>query len=295
MSSADEVLRKLGGKSNVQILPGEYRGLSGLQVTVDFGGGLVPADSAMEGLPVVGDPVWVMTIDGHSPMMLGYTTPKPGNGTVTSATGNTANVSTAIGLIRDVPFPAGLLDETSVDAVVKLFWSEGPFILAVMSEAPAVDPGEGGGGSSGGVQERLISAIQTGSYRSGSGWWQSQVWASDGNLGIWGYGSQIPDTVPATAVPVSIEIWISPVLISGDPPNFGVHGLGGTTGAPEPTFALVTPVPVTGGWVRLPDSFLDALKAGSGFVGVGVAHGGFNKFASRDEDAQSGRLRIRWR
>lgn len=293
MDSAKVLLGKVDEKSNVQILPGTYQGLSGLQVTVSFGDGTVPADSAMEGLPLPGDPVWVMTIDGHRPLMLGPTKPQPGVGVVSSVDGNLTTVATALGDVI-APYPAGLLTPADVGDTVKIMWGEGPFIIAVMSEAPVVEV-PGGGGTGGGLVTREFRAVEAGSWRSGSGWWQPQVWASDNNKGIWGYASQIPDTIPAAAVPESIEIYISAALISGDPPNFGVHGYGGTTGAPEPSYALLTTVPVAPGWVALPLSFANALKAGGGYVGVGVNGGGYSKFNSLSDDPDSGRIRIRYR
>jgi hypothetical protein len=293
-STAKVVLDKVGAKSNVQVLPGTYQGLSGLQVMVSFGDGTVPADSAMEGLPLAGDPVWVMTIDGHSPLMLGPTRPQPGNGIVAAVDGNLATLTTALGDVV-APYPAGLLTPADVGDTVKIMWGEGPFIIAVMSEAPVViDPGAGDS-PGGALVVREFRSVQAGSYRSGSGWWQPQVWASDNNKGIWGYGSQIPDTIPASAAPESIEIYISAAMISGDPPNFGVHGYGGTTGAPDPSYALLTPVAVAPGWISLPLSFANALKAGGGYVGVGVNGGGYSKFNSLSDDPDSGRIRIRYR
>lgn len=294
MDSTKTLLGKIGELSNVEVLPGTYQGLTGLQVMVSFGDGTVPADSAMEGLPSLGDPVWVMTIDGHSPLMLGPTRPQPGNGVVLSVDGNLATVVTALGNVT-APYPAGLLTPADVGDTVKIMWGEGPFIIAIMSEAPVVDTPGAGDSAGGGLVVREFRAVQAGSWRSGSGWWQPQVWASDNNKGIWGYGSQIPDTIPASAVPQSIEIYISAAMISGDPPNFGVHGYGGTSGAPEPSYALLTAVPVSAGWVALPVGFVNALKAGGGYVGVGVNGGGYSKFNSLSDDPDSGRIRIRYR
>jgi hypothetical protein len=288
----DEVKRKLNNVDKVSRLIGTFVSTDGLRAVVDVGGGRIPADFSGY-LPEVNEPVWVLVVNGTY-TILGPTQLRPDRGTILAPpTGNLVQLSTPIGNIT-CPYASGL--SLAIGQVVKLgAWSGGSFVYAIMSTQPAPDtpPGPPDPGIS--DREQVFIATEAGSYRSGSGWWQAQVWASDNNQGIWGYGSKIPDTIPASAIPLSIEIYISANQISGSPPVFALHAYGGTTGAPAPTFIGDTPVAVTPGWVALPTSFINNLKAGGGSYGVGVNHGGYSIFKSLGEDPMSGALRIRWR
>lgn len=288
-NSADATLAAFGGKSSVAVVPGFYRGLDGLRAIVDFGEGRVPADLAMGVMPEVNDSVWIMTIDGKQPIVLGWTVPKPGGGEVVSVDGDLATVDT--GSLGLVTAPFGFT--VSAGDLVKLYWNNGPFIISPMSTTPdpGVDPGAPGAG--GGEQTQVFTATESGSYRGR--WWTPQVRAGDSNQGMWTYGSKIPGTIPASATILSVEIYISPVSIAGSAPIFAVHGYGSVSGAPAPSYGPSAAVGVAGGWVALPTSFGDLLKSGGGYLGVGVNHGGNSIFNAVSADGLSGALRIRYR
>jgi hypothetical protein len=289
---ATQILKLIGEKSKVQVLSGFYRGLDGLRVTVDVGGGRIPADVVTQFRPEVNEPVTVMIVDG-SAFMVGPTIPKPGQGTVlTAPAGGYVSVSTDIGNIL-ATYPAGA--SLTSGQQVKLFWSDGPHVISVMSTTPVVQPPEEGGGTGGGERAEVFTAVDAGSYRGSSGWWQSQVWASDGNLGSWFYSTKLPDTIPSNAQMLSIEIYLPIAAKYYDtPPNFAVHRLAAKVG--EPDLYGMTPIGTGGdGWYALPIGFANELKKGGGALGVGVRHGGYTKFHALSADGMSGALRIRWR
>lgn len=289
MSAADAILDGFDGKSNARIVLGYFRGLDGLRAIVDFGDGRVPADLAMGVLPEINDAVFILLIDGKAPLVFGWTVPKPGQGTVTSVDGDFATVHTDLG---DVVAPFGFT--VSEGDLVKLYWNDGPFIISPMSTTPTpgVDPGAPGGG--GGSFAPEFAAIDSGSWRGGR-YWTPFVRAGDTNLGVWIQGTKIRDTVPANAVIDSLEIWSSPSgSPSGSAPIFALHTLTSLSGPPAFGPQTAVPVPSSPNWVPLPTSWGDLLKAGGGYYGVGVNHGGNTIFNSLAADGRSGALRIRY-
>lgn len=285
---ADAILKALDGKSKATRQPGYYRGMDGNRAIVDFGDGRVPADMAMDTIPQVNDPVWILVIEGEQPLILGLAVPRPGNGTVTNIGSGVATVSTLFG---DVTAPYGYT--VTVGDLVKLLWNEGPFIVGPQStpSVAPVDPGKPSGG--GGEKMQTFYATESGSFRGR--WWTPQVRAGDTNQGVWTYGTKIPGTISAGATIVSVEIYISPIRIAGSAPNFAVHGYPTLAGVGAPGFGPQAAVGVHGGWVPLPVAFGNFLKAGGGYNGVGVNHGGDNIFNAVSADGLSGALRIRYR
>lgn len=281
-----QIRRQLNDTPDVKRLPGTFISTDGVRAVVDVGGGRIPADLTGY-LPEVNEAVWVLFINGVA-LVLGPTTPRPGRGTITGApSGNLVPVSTIAGNFA-LPYASGL--SLSAGQVVKIVWNDGGFVTAVMSTSPP--PGTAGGdpGTGGADQIQVFTAIDSGSYDSR--WWTGQVYSSDSNIGAWFYGTKIADTIPDGAAIVSVEIYISPVQILYAPPNIGVHGSptkpGGSVGV-----SSATPISVAAGWIGLPNSFGDYLKANYG--GIGIAHGGYSIFNSLAADAQSGALRIHWR
>jgi hypothetical protein len=294
MSEAQKILELAGSGSKVSMMLGYFRGLDGMRATVDVGGGRIPADVTSAYLPEINDPVQVLFID-DKPYMLGSAVPKPGNGEVTAVDGDLATVSTSLGdVIAD--YPDGLL--VAPGDFVKLFWSEGPFILNVRSTTPepppVPDPPTGGVTT----RQEKFTAIQAGAWQlNGSRWSSDQPRASDGYLGAWHYGTKIADTITAAAELDSIEVYIRYASRLGNPPNFALHSQPTRGGAPDLSDSF--PWAVTDGWNRMPDAqaatFFAALKAGGNKRGIGLNHGGVNRFASLNEDNESGALRITFR
>lgn len=300
MDEAQTLLRLIKGKSTVRVELGYFRGLDLPRVIVDVGGGRIPADTASAYLPEVNEQVQVLFIDGK-PWMLGPAVPKPGEGVVVTVSAGLATVQTDVGQVI-APFPLGAA-LTSGDQV-KLYWSQGPFIIARMSTAPAAPPAPAPAAPAGGNRQQVFTAIQAGAWQTAGGRWSSdQPRASNGYLGAWHYGTKIADTIPAAAqMPAStatpaVEVFIRFASKFGNPPNFALHAQAARAGAPVLTSSF--PWDVVDGWNRLPSAqealFFNSLKAGGGALGIGLNHGGVNRFASLGEDPQSGALRITWR
>ncbi|TFD74740.1 hypothetical protein [Cryobacterium fucosi] len=278
--------RALADVTKLTRMVGTFVSTDGVRAVVDVGGGRIPADMAGY-LPEINEPVWVLFIDGTA-LILGPTKMKPAEGTVTGPpSGNLVPISTVAGAMS-VPYASGLT--LSAGQVVKLgAWSGGGFVGAIMSTSPP-PPLAPAPPSPGPVnQSAVFTAVDAGSYRSG--WWTSQVWASDSNTGAWFYGSKIADTIPNGAAITAAAIYISATQITGWPPNIGYHSSAGKPGG-NVSVGGASAVPVFNGWVNIPLSIVDYLKSNVG--GVGVASGGYSIFRSLGQDPSSGALRINW-
>jgi hypothetical protein len=301
MDDATYLLGLLGDKSRVAVELGTFQGLDGNRVLVDVGGGRIPAEVTTAYRPIVGEPVQLLFVNGK-PYMLGAAVPKPGNGVVSAVDGDMATVNTDQGpVVAD--YPDGLL--VAPGDFVKLYWSDGPFILQVRSTTPdepvvpvpPVDASQ--------TRQETFTATQSGSWQlNGSRWVSGQPRASDGYVGAWHYGSKVRDTIPAGAqllsdangVP-SFEVFFRYASRFGNPPNVGLHSQANQGGQPDVFDAF--PWPVSDGWNTVPaphaQTWFDQLKGGGSKLGVVLNHGGLNRFLSTGEDPQSGALRIGYR
>lgn len=290
---ADAARLQVDRKSTVTPRKGRYVGNEGLNALVDLGDQRVQVQFATPWVPQVNEPVWVDSIDGVL-RLTGPTTPKPGLGVVLTITGSTAMVRTDFG---DFEMPAAPTDPmpTSGDTV-GIQWSSGPWctLLVDVPDAPPAPPDPGGGG--GGVRTAEFRATQAGSTDRGSTrYWTSEVYASSSTYGVWAYGSQIKDTIPASAQFVSLEVYVSWRQIQGGLPRWVLHDQFSLSGVPAVSgYAEWRP---GDGWQTPPDpvGWFNALKAGGAFAGVGFNQGGFNIARSLAADGMSGALRIRWR
>lgn len=284
-TEADAVLRLVGGKSSVRLIPGSYRGLdSTFRAIVDFDGGRVPA-YLLGVRPEVNEAVWVMVVDGVA-FVAGPSVPKPSEGVVVSFTSDpyTAVVSSDVGDFS-VLYPPSLL--IGVGDKVRLIWHGGGWILDVSepAEQGPVPPGPGGGGR----RTVEFTAIDSGSYQAGYGWRTNEVWSSASNRGAWFYGSSIRDTIPDAASIVSAEIFLpNPSNQIGARP-FGRHTYDSKPGG-APTITDTSTLPGTSGWVPIPTAHIDYLKANPG--GLGFDLGGWWIWAGTQGNGSSGRLRV---
>lgn len=288
----DAARKQVDGKSKVAPRIGRYVGNAGINALVDLGDQRVPVQFATPWVPSVNEPVWVDSIDGVL-RLTGPTTPKPGVGVILTITGTIALVRTDFG---DFSMPAAPSDPmpTSGDTV-GISWSSQPWctLLVDVPDPGAPPPNPGGGG--GQVMSAEFRAVDAGTTHSNGDWWQAEVWAAENNVGAWMYGTAIKDTIPASAAFVSLEIYVNYNQRYGNSPNWALHNLASKSGVPS--FGGSTPWAPGEGWQTPPDAagWFNALKAGGSHWGVGVNHGGFNKFASRTQDGATGALRIKWR
>jgi hypothetical protein len=296
MLDADAIQQLVAPLSTVTMRVGRYVGSDGQFALVDIGGERFPARFASAGVvPVVNDPVWVETV-GNGPerliLMRGIVGPRPGIGVVATIAGDQVRVTTDFG---DFTMAYGGAAPTSGD-IVGINWSGAPWCVKLSTspdEPEAPPPTPGGGGH---VQTAEFRAVDAGTTHSSGDWWQAEVWAADNNVGAWFYGNQIRDTIPAAAEFVSLQVYIARRQRYGDPPNWALHNLPWKSGVP--TFGPSTPWhPAGDGWQTPPDpaGWFNALKAGGSAFGVGLNHGGYNKFASRAQDGATGALKITWR
>lgn len=294
MDDITTLLKLIGRKSRVSMELGYFRALDYPRVQVDVGGGQIPAEVATSYRPEINEQVQVLFIDGK-PWMIGPAIPKPGEGVVISVGSGEATLNTDIGTIK-APFLDG--QTLGTGDVVKLLWASGPVIVGklltvVDAPAPIAPPVV-----SGQVPAQTFTANSGGAWQLIGGRWSSdEPRASNGYLGAWHYGTKIRDTIPATAHDPVMEIFIRYSSKFGDPPNFALHDQASRGGAP--TLTNSTPWNVVNGWNRFPEpmatTYFNALKAGGSKLGIGLNHGGVNRFASTTAEPQSGALRISWR
>lgn len=287
MDDVGAILNAVGGKAKVTMWLASFVGLDGSFAMCDIANGdklgRVPAKVTTPYRPEINEQVFVAAIDGKY-FLLGPSVPKPAQGTVTAVQSNTATVSTDQGTVTA---SVGVGMTLSAGQVVKLFWSDGAHVLAALTAAPTpvVPPPPPDAGSSTHID--VFTAVDAGTYQNGR-WWQDQPWASQSTIGAWFYGSKIRDTIQGGSVS-RIQIYLPVVQRQFDPPNIGTHAYGGKVSNPSVQNAAAVGVGGTG-WYDLPVSFGQYLVGNVG--GIGLNHGGYNKFASLAADAQSGALRI---
>jgi hypothetical protein len=286
-SEAEEIQNLLNGKSKVRLYVGTFVGLVNRAATVDLVGGRVTGMStATPYRPQVNDTVWVAFIDGV-PLMLGPTVMPPDSGTVVTVSPETAVVTTDVGDIR-ATYNVGAA--ISSGQTVKLMWAAGAHIVGVMSSSPTpptpppppviINPVP---------HIDVFTAVTAGSWSEAYGWAKQEPWAADNVLGAWFYGSKIRDTLAGAAIQ-RIELFATPTQVKGAAPAFATHL---HAAKPPGSPLLSNPTPIAVGpatWIELPVEFGQFLLDNIG--GIGLNHGGENKFRSLAEDPQSGAIRI---
>lgn len=298
-SAGSTILGVAEGLSRVAPRVGRYVGNDGQSALVDIGGQRVAMPFLTGFVPQINEPVHVWSVDG-SMFMAGPTTAKPGVGVVLAITGTNATVRTDFG---DYKMPVAPSDPmpTSGDSV-GISWSSSPWctLLVDVPDPAEPPPTPGGGGAGTEVKTAEFRAVDAGSTDRGSArWWQAEPWSSNTTYGAWFYGTQIKDTVPASAQFVSLEFYVSWRQRSGGAARFTLHQSPYKSGVPAMTgYAEWAPA---GGWQVPPDAagWFNALKAGGLQWGVGLNQGGYNKFAApkqgAGQDPLSGAIRIKWR
>lgn len=291
MSESTQILELLARKSKVTPLSGTFVSYDGVGCQVDVGDGRMDAMLGSGYLPGVGEAVLVMFIDGI-PYVMAPSTPRPHVGTVTAVNAGLVALSTVAGPVGPCSYSGSA---PTVGQVMRLVWHGGPFAVPATAEPGSVAPGNpGGGGTTQHVDD--FWATSTGTWNSAfgggtaTGYFNSEVWASNTTLGFWFYGTKTQDTIPGTAVIQRVQMYVAARQIQGGAPIFTVHdnpsppgdALSGGVALGVSNFA----------WVDLPLSFGDALKQGGGAYGVGVRHGGYNIFKSLSADGMTGALRI---
>lgn len=287
-TTADKIL-DAGESSPVHVWPATFVGLDDdgwvlCDVANGDQSGRVPAQVMTPYRPEVGERVFLIAVSGAF-FMMGPATPKPPRGTVTSVSSSSVTLDTDMGSVQ-ATYDAGTT--LSVSQQVKLLWSDGAHVVGILTAPPAPPTPPPAPVPAKRQHVDVFQAVDAGSFQNGR-WWQTQPWASDSTLGAWFYGSKIRDTLQGA--PVSkVEIWSTLAQQYGAAPNFGVHPHAAKPAAGPVISSATTLVPPNGGWLTLPTTFGQYLANSVG--GIGLAHGGFNKFRSLSDDPQSGALRI---
>lgn len=288
MDDTDVILDLVGGKAKVTMWLGRFVGIDGSYALCDVSNGdasgRVPAKVTTSYRPEINEQVFVLAIDGTY-YMLGPSVPKPARGTVTAVTSSTVTVDTDMGSVQ-ATYDAGTT--LSASQVVKMLWSDGAHVVGILTAPPTPPTPPPPPEATTSKHVDVFNAVDAGSF-SGGRWWQPQPWASDSTLGAWFYGSKIRDTLQSATVS-KIELYVSLASRFGNLPNIGYHGHAGKPAAGPSIVAAAATNVADGAWVTLPLSFGQYLARNVG--GIGLAHGGFNKFRSLAADAQSGALRI---
>lgn len=290
MDDVAAIRQLLAGKSRVTMWRATFVGITAdgiVQCDVTNGDdtGRVPVQMTTAYMPQVNEQVFVLAIDGTSYYLIGPSVPKPPSGTIATVNATTVDVTTTLGTVT-ATFESGAT--LSAGQVVKLYWSGGAHVIGALTPPPAPPDPPAPPVPAKRRHVDVFTANDAGSF-SGGRWWQSQPWASDTTLGAWFYGAKIRDTLQGA--PVSkVEIWSTLAQRYGSNPLMGTHPHAAKPGG-GPAISNATAVsPPNGGWLTLPTSFGQFLAGNVG--GIGLAHGGYNKFRSLAEDPQSGALRI---
>ena len=285
-----QILESLATKSAIRMFVGQFIARDGVRAIVDVGGGRIPVEVATSYVPAVNEDVRVWFVDG-SPFMVAPAGLKAVSGVVMSVAGDFVVVDTDDGEKR-MTFPEQLRAVLASGQMVRYQPDEGGSVLSILSTTPEPPAPPPPPVSSIREQERtdVFTALDAGSYRGR--WWQAEIWGSDTNTGAAFFGSKINGTIPDTSPIRSVEVFISPNMISGNNPLFFVHS------SPSKPGGNVTPIlsqvlAPTPGWMALPVGWGDTLKSQN--TGVGVGSGGYHKFKSLQQDPLSFALRIRSR
>lgn len=295
MNDGDAIKRLLTTKSRVSTYVGRYAGSDGQAALVDVGDQRIAVAFETDYVPQINESVVIRATDG-SLALVGPSTPKPGMGVVSTVSGDEVTVVTDFGTYRMTY--AGEAP-TSGDTV-GISWSTAPWCVRLAtSPDPVPPPPDPGGGSQPQVRSAEFRAVQAGSTDRGAPrFWTDRPYASNSTYGLWFYGHQIKDTIPASAEFVSLEIYIAYNQRQGDAPRFVLHSDFNASGIPAMTGSWTWDAP--SGWQtpvneETARSWFNALKAGGDRAGVGLNQGGYNIFKSLAQDGQSGALRITWR
>jgi hypothetical protein len=289
MSSADAIAEGFGKFKPWQVLIGTFVDQSGPDGVVDVGGARITMPSLGTYFPLPNDPVRVLRTD-TSTFLLGPASPRSAVGKVT-ATGSpriTVEYPPDSGVEKLMGYPSTATP--AVDDLVIIDWASGGTVTAVVTTTPDFQPtAQAPTAPSGGRRTLVFTALDSGNWNGG--WWTNEVWASDNNHGAWWYGSKIRDTIPDSASIVSVEIFLPAYYQFGSDPNFRLHADNSKPGgAPSYTGAVMPLTGARSGWVGVPTTVGDYLKANVG--GTGFRQGGFTKYRGTQADGQSGALRI---
>lgn len=242
-------------------------------------------------LPPSGHPVQLELRAGQM-VVTGPARPLPGIGKIT-ATGSPKATVAAWGVSYVLAYRAGYTPV--VDDDVEISWSgdEGVIQGKVTAVTVAVPPPVLAPPGTTLFHPPPFLAIDSGTWNpSYSKWITRDVWASLSTTGAWFHGNTVKDTIPDSAVVKLARIFLPPLSLTGGAPILQRHTSPTKPGSPVTFIGAGVALGSRSGWVDFPLSWVDYLKANPG--GIGMNHGGFNKYRGTQSDGLSGALDISW-
>lgn len=180
----------------------------------------------------------------------------------------------------------------AVNDIVLIDWTtDGGAVVGKLDAAPSTTPPAGPGTAPVKSYDVTFRANDSGAYQSGYGWRTNDVWSSASNIGAWFYGSKIRDTIPDAAVITSAQIYLPLRERRGAAP-FGRHASETKPGGAV-SFSATGALAAITGWVSIPTTLIDHLKANPG--GLGFDLGGRNIWNGTQLDKQSGAVRVKYK
>lgn len=294
-SSQERTTEALAELAPVESLPAVFVSQTGLFATVNQGTTSFAVRSVSQYPPIPGEAVRLERRSDGELVMLGPSMARPAVGKIL-ATGTpqcTVEYPPGSGVSRQMPYSSSYTP--TVNDLVSIKWENGGEVAYKLSALPTVTvPGQNGPVGPVDYHPDPFTAIDSGSQRGGD-WWTPTVRAGDPTSGGWFYGSKIKDTIPDGAVILSARIYL-PVI--NDPYGYPAY-LGTHTRASKPSSGPLAisgsyELPGHSGWVGIPTSFIDFLKANDG--GLGFVNGlGYTWWQSVAADGLSGALDIAYR
>lgn len=290
LTAEDKIAEQLAQMKPWQVLVGKFVEPSGVESVVDVGGTRLTVPSVGETFALPNEKVRLLRTQ-QATFLLGPAQPRSTSGIVTAGGSPRCTVEypPGSGVTQMMGYPVGTTPD--VGDLVLIDWGSGGTVSQIVTAFPdSVTVPEAPTPLPTGKQTLTFTALDSGNYQNGN-WWTNEVWASDNNHGAWFYGSKIKDTIPDTATISKVEIYLPAYSTFGDPPNFRTHTHATRpAGAPSYTATVTALSSARSGWVSLPTSVGDFLKANTG--GTGMRQGGYTKYRGTQTDAQSGALRI---
>jgi hypothetical protein len=287
-SNNDLVVRALRSIPQVAQKTAVFVQRDGLKAIVNVGDTTIVLPFVGLYLPPSGHAVQLELRDGQW-VVTGPATPLPGEGTIT-ATGSPRATVTAWGTAYTLRYKSSYTPV--LNDLVSITWSadegiiEGKLTAASALVAPGANPGAG-------VQRYHpdpFTAVDSGTYRSGSGWWTNTVRANVDD-GAWFYGSKIKNTIPDSAVIIQARLYVPiQTIVINAPGQLRLHQHASKPGGAPTYLGSASPLSAVSGWRTIPKSFIDYLKANDG--GIGFDGGGQWVCYGVASDALSGALDI---
>lgn len=289
LSSAERTQAALARIPAQQSLTATFVSQTGAVAVVNQGNTQLQVKSAASGI-VAGDPVRLERRRGDL-VLIGPVAARAKIGRVT-ATGTPTTVEYPNGSGVTAQLRRNNAYTPAVNDIVLIDWgTDGGVIVGKLDAAPSTTPPAAPGTAPVKAYDVTFRALDSGAYQSGYGWRTNDVWSSASNIGAWFYGSKIRDTIPDAATITSAQIFLPLRSRLGAAP-FGRHG-NDTKPAGAVTFSATSTLTSLDGWVSIPTSLLDHLKANPG--GLGFDLGGLNIWDGTQLDKYSGALRVKYK